>query len=57
MNKEDLVEEISNLNDKVAKLMKEKDELMAMKVSQLGINPDDKNKGSNSSEEEENDDK
>ena len=52
MNKEDLVEEISNLNDKVAKLVKEKDELMAMKVSQLGINPDDKSKTSTSSEEE-----
>lgn len=39
-NKEDLLEEISNLNQQVAKLMKEKDELMAMKVSQLGLNPD-----------------
>ena len=39
-NKEDLLEEISDLNQQVAKLMKEKDELMAMKVSQLGLNPD-----------------
>ena len=35
-NKEDLLEEISDLNQQVARLMKEKDELMAMKVSQLG---------------------
>ena len=40
MNKDQLLEEIGNLNDQVYKLMKEKDELMAMKVSQLGINPD-----------------
>lgn len=41
MNKEELLNEIGNLNDQVYKLMKEKDELMAMKVSQLGINPED----------------
>lgn len=40
-NKDELLEEIGNLNDKVRKLMKEKDELMAMKVSQLGLNPDE----------------
>ncbi len=39
-NKEELLEEITNLNEQVAKLMKEKDEIMAMKVSQLGVNPD-----------------
>ena len=41
LSKEELMDEIANLNDKVVKLMKEKDELMALKVSQLGINPDD----------------
>ena len=41
MNKDELLDEIGNLNDQVYKLMKEKDELMAMKVSQLGINPDE----------------
>ena len=41
LSKEEMLEEISNLNDKVAKLMKEKEELMAMKVSQLGVNPED----------------
>lgn len=40
MSKEELLEEIANLNDKVRKLMKEKEEIMAMKVSQLGLNPD-----------------
>jgi len=41
MSKDELLNEIGNLNDQVYKLMKEKDELMAMKVSQLGINPED----------------
>ena len=41
MSKEELLNEIGNLNDQVRQLMKEKDELMAMKVSQLGLNPDD----------------
>jgi len=41
INQEDLLGEISDLNDQVAKLMKEKDELMAMKVSQLGLKPGD----------------
>ena len=40
LSKEELLNEIANLNDKVVDLMKEKDELMAMKVSQLGINPE-----------------
>jgi hypothetical protein len=58
MSKEELLEEISHLNDQVAKLMKEKDELMAMKVSQLGINPDSKNQeGTSADSEKENEDK
>ena len=40
LNQDELLDEIDNLNKKVKKLMKEKDELMAMKVSQLGLNPD-----------------
>ena len=53
MNKEELLDEIGNLNDQVCKLMKEKDELMAMKVSQLGINPEEseENKSSNNEDE------
>lgn len=41
LNQEELLDEIGNLNNKVRQLMKEKDELMAMKVSQLGLKPDD----------------
>ena len=41
MNQDDLLDEIGNLNKKVRQLMKEKDELMAMKVSQLGLKPDE----------------
>ena len=40
MNKEELLSEIADLNNQVAKLMKERDEIMALKVSQLGINPE-----------------
>ena len=52
--KDELLEEIGNLNEKVYKLMKEKDELMAMKVSQLGINPEssDENSSTNSADKE-----
>ena len=39
LNQDELLEEIANLNDEVHKLMKEKDEIMAMKVSQLGLKP------------------
>ncbi len=39
-SKDELLDEIGELNDKVRQLMKEKDELMAMKVSQLGLSPD-----------------
>ena len=41
LNKEDLLDEIANLNSEVQKLMKEKDNIMAMKVSQLGLKPDE----------------
>lgn len=53
MNKEELLEEIANLNDQVKKLMKEKDELMAMKVSQLGLNPEDEETNEQTGSEEE----
>ena len=36
VNHDELLEEIADLNEQVHKLMKEKDEIMAMKVSQLG---------------------
>ena len=41
MSKDELLNEIGNLNEQVRKLMKEKDELMAMKVSQLGLTPNE----------------
>ncbi len=41
ISNDSLLEEIGKLNEQVRKLMKEKDELMAMKVSQLGLNPDE----------------
>ena len=43
-SKDELLNEVSNLNDKVNKLMKEKNEIMAMKVSQLGLKPGEENK-------------
>src|SRR5574344_189263 len=42
MNKQQLMEEVANLNDQVSDLMHKNDELMAMKVSQLGLNPGEK---------------
>ena len=54
-SKDELLNEIGNLNEQVRKLMKEKDELMAMKVSQLGVNPNEENseeEGENASSEE-----
>lgn len=52
MSREELLNEIGNLNDQVRKLMKEKDELMAMKVSQLGINPEEEEDKTSTEEEE-----
>ncbi|MGE5456022.1 MAG: hypothetical protein ACM3O4_02850 [Ignavibacteriales bacterium] len=44
LNQEDLLDEIGDLNNQVKKLMKEKNEIMAMKVSQLGLKPDESDK-------------
>ena len=52
-SKDELLEEIGNLNDQVYKLMREKDELMAMKVSQLGLSPDDEENSEENKDEEE----
>ena len=41
VEQESLLEELADLHRQVAKLMKEKDELYAMKVSQLGLKPDE----------------
>ncbi len=48
LNQDELLDEIGNLNKQVKKLMKEKDELMAMKVSQLGLSPNDEENPSDS---------
>ena len=45
VNQESMLDEISNLNNKVAKMTKEKEDILAMKVSQLGLKPEDKNNG------------
>lgn len=52
LNQEELLEEIANLNEQVRKLMKEKDEIMAMKVSKLGLNPEDEVEEEQDEEEE-----
>ena len=41
VEQESLLEELADLHKQVRTLMKEKDELYAMKVSQLGLNPDE----------------
>ena len=53
MSKEELLSEVADLNNQVAKLMKERDEIMAMKVSQLGLNPEEEAKTSSTGEENE----
>ena len=39
VKQEDLMEEIASLNNKVANLVEEKEKILAMKVSQLGLKP------------------
>lgn len=41
VEQESLLEEVSVLNNKVATLVKEKQEILSMKVSQLGLKPDE----------------
>ena len=41
VDQESLLEEVANLNNEVAKLYKEKEEILAMKVSKLGLKPDE----------------
>lgn len=41
VEQESLLDEVSKLNSEVAKLMKEKDEILAMKVSKLGLKPNE----------------
>ena len=39
INQDDLLDEVASLNKQVASLVKEKEEILAMKVSQLGLKP------------------
>ena len=41
VEQESLLEEVANLNNEVAKLVKEKEQILAMKVSKLGLKPDE----------------
>ena len=41
VEQESLLEEVGTLNNEVAKLVKEKETILAMKVSQLGLKPDE----------------
>ena len=41
VEQESLLEEVSDLNNEVAKLVKEKETILAMKVSKLGLKPDE----------------
>ena len=41
IEQDQLLDEVANLNGQVATLMKEKEEILAMKVSQLGLKPDE----------------
>ncbi len=41
VEQESLLEEVANLNDEVSKLVKEKEDILAMKVSKLGLRPDE----------------
>ena len=41
VEQESLLEEVSTLNNEVAKLVKEKETILAMKVSKLGLRPDE----------------
>lgn len=42
--KDDLIEEVAILNNKVLELIDEKNKILAMKVSQLGLNPQESNR-------------
>ena len=49
VDQEKLMTEIADLNDRVVHLVKEKEEIMAMKVSQLGLKPGESSKIGNAS--------
>ena len=54
VEQESLIEEIGDLNNKVATMMKEKEEILAMKVSQIGLKPNESSTETSNMEESEN---
>ena len=54
VEQESLIEEIGDLNNKVATMMKEKEEILAMKVSQIGLKPNESATETPNTEESEN---
>jgi flagellar biosynthesis/type III secretory pathway M-ring protein FliF/YscJ len=56
VDQEDLLDEIGYLNNQVKKLVKEKNEIMAMKVSQLGLKPDEDDTVEETKKDEEDED-
>lgn len=53
IGQEELLEEVATLNNKVASLVKEKEDILAMKVSQLGLKPGEENTVDETQNEEE----
>jgi hypothetical protein len=53
VEQESLLEEVATLNSEVARMMKEKEDILAMKVSNLGIKPSEGEEEATGSEEEE----
>ena len=56
VEQEELLEEVAILNDKVSSLVKEKEDILAMKVSHLGLKPDESDVSSDTKEVKEGDD-
>ncbi len=52
VDQEGMLKEVAELNKRVAKMTKEREEIMAMKVSQLGLRPDESAKIENVDKEE-----
>ena len=52
VEQESLLEEVSHLNKEVATLMKEKEEILAMKVSHLGLKPNEDDTDDNTQKED-----
>ena len=56
VEQEDLLNEVATLNDKVSSLVKEKEDILAMKVSHLGLKPSESEEVPETTEETDNGD-